>query len=255
MNELPSTVQEVASWLSEYVKEWGSTNGTARLLTDLGSDFKKTFGVPFLSLARQLDFGPSFQKMAPFIGIYCPNLELVTVGAGFERAAVRERGSSLPHPLTDTGQSRPSVRKRYQPAFWAAFIKRVQPQFKRYLEIEPLLRFTDLPDSIEKTANSYEIPADLIVGLDASELVEPGSVLKNIDEWLRKNGLNEDHFLVKEQAVNLISSILPNRTLTHGGSFMSTREISVEFFKIIPAELRRNWEIPADIVFYLLEQK
>ena len=85
---------------------------------------------------------------------------------------------------------------RFHPAFWAAFIKDLEPEAHRYVFIGPPPRFRDL-GSDEEPEDTIEIARDYIVGTDD----DVAAVHESINKWIRANQLNEEAFLAESTSI------------------------------------------------------
>lgn len=123
---------------------------------------------------------------------------------------------------------------RFHPAFWAAFIKELDPQARRYVNTGPPPRFQDLPAEA-KPSGAIEVAREYIVGTDDDVDTLHGSIGK----WLDENDLDESRFLAKvtPQHKELPSDDLLGRLVT----------------ALTPEELKRL-SMPLDIVSKLRRQ-
>ena len=85
---------------------------------------------------------------------------------------------------------------RFHPAFWAAFIKDLEPEAHRHVSVGPPPRFRDL-GSDEEPEDTLEIARDYIVGTDD----DVAAVHKSINKWIRANGLREETFLAESTTI------------------------------------------------------
>ena len=85
---------------------------------------------------------------------------------------------------------------RFHPAFWAAFIKDLEPETHRYVFTGPPPRFRDL-GSGEEPEDAIEIARDYIVGTDD----DVAAVHESIKKWIRVNHLEEEIFLAESTSI------------------------------------------------------
>ena len=123
---------------------------------------------------------------------------------------------------------------RFHPAFWAAFVKELAPEVRRYLSVGPPPRFRDLEQE-ETQENSIEIPREYITGTDENA----GRVHESISNWLHNNRLEEANFL---SGVDATHAHVPSDDL-----------LGRLVVALSPDELRRM-SIPMDIVRKLRQQ-
>ena len=137
--------------------------------------------------------------------------------------------------LSLTQRRRPETSSpRFHPAFWAAFIKELDPQERRYVSKGPPPRFRDLPAET-KPSGAIEVAREYIVGTDDDVDALHGSIGK----WLGENNLDENDFLanIASQHKELPSDDLLGRLVT----------------ALTPEELKRL-SMPLDIVGKLRRQ-
>ena len=123
---------------------------------------------------------------------------------------------------------------RYHPAFWAAFRKLLDEPNRRYMNVQPPLRFQDTP-SAHKSDGIVEITREYVVGPYA----EAAEVRQRIQDWLEANGFDPESFLLKRKA---IATHLPSDDLL--GRLLLALE---------PDELKRI-SMPLDVALKLRRQ-
>ena len=117
---------------------------------------------------------------------------------------------------------------RFHSAFWAAFVKELDPDVKRHISVGPPPRFRDI-DQDAKPENTIEVAREYICGTDE----DVGNVHKSIGNWLQEHNLQEKPFLAD---VALTQDQLPTNDL-----------LGKLVVALSPDELRRL-SIPMDIV-------
>ena len=86
---------------------------------------------------------------------------------------------------------------RFHPAFWAAFVKELGPQTRRYVNIGPPPRFQELSgDTMPSDADATEVANEYVVGTDE----DVAAVHSSIRRWLSDNHLDESHFLAETES-------------------------------------------------------
>ena len=86
---------------------------------------------------------------------------------------------------------------RYNPRFWAAFAKPLNPGERRFISLSDL-SFEDLPEAVGGTLGRLEIDRTLIAS--PTEPNRDKVILENIQTWIRKFGLDETRFLMRSSA-------------------------------------------------------
>jgi hypothetical protein len=85
---------------------------------------------------------------------------------------------------------------RYNPSFWAAFVKPLQPGQRRFISIAFPIKFEDLSEDTED-AERLEIDRALIVSPTESD--RDRIVLENIQTWLKRHKLDGSSFLMRSR--------------------------------------------------------
>lgn len=125
---------------------------------------------------------------------------------------------------------------RFHPAFWAAFVKELDPQTRRYVNIGPPPRFQELSgDTMQSDADATEVTSEYVVGTDD----DVAAVHSSIRRWFGANRLDESHFLVEAESQH---KQLPSDDL-----------LGKLILALAPDDLKRM-SIPMDIVSKLRRQ-
>ena len=243
---------EISPWLSTAVKEFCTSQGTAMHLTQLGNDFRYAFKKSFRQACDEANIPAAVSKLAPFIQTFCPDLELLPFENMLDRAAVRPRDMlNIPHPAETSVSSRPgAMAPRYFSAFWASFIKPLPENTRRLLNMEPAVWFLDVPDTQEPGPGQVEIQKEFIIAPDPGVAVSNAQMQENITTWMSQNQLTPERFINHGKSVD--SRITRETASLRQVPSGTEREIPRRFFNLLPDEMKKRFQIPADIVEYLL---
>ena len=163
---------------------------TPLLLSQLGSrisrdDAEKIKG-EFENLASYLR-----HKLAEHVHIL-QSSENPTIIAAIPAEAREDESIDVNAMLSRTLRRPGSALPRFHPAFWAAFIKGLDPQTRRFISVGPPPRFQDVSGE-ETPIDSTEVTSEYIVGSDDDVAV----VHRSIRKWLGDNHLDESPFLAE----------------------------------------------------------
>ena len=241
----------ISQWLSTAVKEFCTAQGTAMPLTILGNRFRYMFEKSFQQACNEANIPAPGSKLAPFIQAFCPDLELLPFENLLDRAAARPRDMpNISHPAETSVSSRPvSMAPRYLRAFWTAFIKPLPENTRRFLNTEPAVGFQDVLDTQEPGSSQVEIQKEFIVAPDPDAALSYAQVQEKITTWMSQNQVTPERFYVGK---SVFSGITRETASLHQGPSGAEREIPKRFFNLLPNEMKKRIQIPADIVEYLL---
>lgn len=157
----------------------------------------------------------------------------------------------ISHPAETSVSSRPdTTAPRYLRAFWAGFIKPIPEKARRLLNIEPAVWWEDVPDTQEPGASQVEIQREFIVAQKPGEPLSYAQVRDKITEWISQKGLTPDRFIDTKKSLE--SGIRRKSASAHEEPSGTERDIPRRFFKLLPDEMKKRLQIPADIVEFLL---
>lgn len=239
-------VNELVSWLTEHVTKSCVRDNTAMLLTALGANFIENYKSSFQDYVRNLEIEEEYKKLIPFVKSLCPDLEVLSFEGRFDRAAVRPISMpDLAHPVRSE--------KLFAKAFWAAFIKKIDPGRKRHFNLRRPFRFSDVAETHERGPSEIEIDPSFVLGVEDNEKVNPDHVRNKIDSWLASNNLSSDQFLMDSLPYHntdrrVKELMVPQSSI---GTY-SQRRVAQNFFALIPDDMKRRITIPADIVEFLI---
>ncbi|SDP07774.1 hypothetical protein [Phyllobacterium sp. OV277] len=125
-------------------------------------------------------------------------------------------------------------KERIKPSIWAAFVKPVQTDLKRFLDIgDDALRFVDLEDG-PPSPRHRAIPAESIT--DGTGLLYDARIVsENIHKWAEVNGLAIEKLYIREQQ-------------------NSPKNSFFEIFSNLSESDLRRIEIPFDIILKLAQK-
>jgi hypothetical protein len=218
-------------------------------LTRLGNEFRTEFKKSFQQACSEAAIPPPVSKLAPFVQTFCPDLELLPVDGLLDRAAVRP--IDMPHAVHPVGTPISHHRRegqRYDRAFWTAFIKPLSENERRILNVGPTIWFQDLPRTEDLTSSQLEIQREFIIAPQPGETVPNKRVQEKIDAWMSQNQITPERFLLPEISATSRSAGTQVRIRQE----LSAVEICRGFFGLLPVEMKRRFQIPAEVVEYLL---
>ena len=86
-------------------------------------------------------------------------------------------------PVLEQRLSQPRDKNiQFRKSFWAAFRKKLEPEKRRYMEIEGYNRFQSLPSEADPPEGMIEIPREYIA---AEDEVSDTDIYQNIEKWAR----------------------------------------------------------------------
>ena len=219
----------LANRISELVEEHWHEHSRPLLLSQLGS-------------ADQGDVGKSAKQLSPnlaaFIRGYVSGVRIVsgsTVPPIFAALPANiGQEVDVDDLLAEKRRERSSVRvRRFLPAFWAAFRVPLDESKRRFVSTRAPVRFQDESDEVGRSG-FVEVQRQHITTGDADDAV----VQQQISEWLQRNELNDEAFLVASRS----GTDLPHDDL------LGRLLVSLE-----PDDLKRM-SIPLDVVLKLRRQ-
>lgn len=84
---------------------------------------------------------------------------------------------------------------QFRMSFWAAFRKKLEPENRRYIEIEGYNKFQNLPSEADPPEGFIEIPREYIASEDE---VSDADVYRNIERWAQANHFSLETFSLRE---------------------------------------------------------
>jgi hypothetical protein len=116
---------------------------------------------------------------------------LIPAGENFSYAAP---------PSSETGISEPSIVRKVKPTIWAAFVKPLDPDNRRYVDLsDDFLRFRDVPSGAAiPFARTTTVPRDMISD-GSSPTYRPDTVLAHIAQWAKENDIFDDRLYIADR--------------------------------------------------------
>jgi len=245
--------EDIIRWLSKKVGEYcEAPSATAMALKRLGADFGNEFKTDFQRACAEAKVPAYAAKMIPFIQSFCADLEILPYEGRLDKAAVRPRGKDCPHPATVFQSNRPvgTEPRRYAPALWAAFIKPLAEGARRWISVEEPVHFYDLPATETPKDGTLEISREAIVAPPPNVLVNGEAVGKNISQWLSQHSIPADNVAFKSRGISPVARLTDDDFQRR--PVIRSRDVSRQFFNMLPEEMKKRFQIPADIVEYIL---
>ena len=84
---------------------------------------------------------------------------------------------------------------QFRRSFWAAFRKNLEPEKRRYIEIEGYNNFQNLPSEADPPEGMTEIPREYIA---AEDEVSDADIYRNIERWAQANQFSLETFSLRE---------------------------------------------------------
>ena len=84
---------------------------------------------------------------------------------------------------------------KFGKGFWAAFRKKLEPEKRRYIEIEGYNKFQNLHSEADPPEGLIEIPREYIA---AEDEVSDADVYRNIEKWAQANHFSLETFSLRE---------------------------------------------------------
>lgn len=202
----------------------------------IGVEFAKRKNAPFeqylnvLAVQHQLDVPISARKLVPFIERYCSDLFMLTKSPGGPQVVTLANRSDDPADYP----TRIFSQHKYKKAVWAAFIRPLPEDYKRYLNVDTL-GFTDAK---RKPAGDIwiEIPRDLITETPMNQPIDGPLVQANIGSWISQHEIDTNVLL--DQSAS-------------GAFDRATDRASVEdllrIINALPRDICIRWLIPAEV--------
>jgi hypothetical protein len=125
-------------------------------------------------------------------------------------------------------------RVRFKPWFWAAFIKALEPDHKRWLTPD---HFVDQPHAEVPPANAILLDTEYIANLNPEDIPNILMITNTIEKWAKSNGIELSPFELRDSE----------------SSGRESKKTSLSFESLDQDDLRRI-VIPLDIVFKLLKK-
>ena len=99
-------------------------------------------------------------------------------------------------PVLEQRLSQPGDKNiQFGKSFWAAFRKKLEPEKRRYMEIEGYNRFKNLPSEADPPEGMIEIPREYIA---AEDEVSDTDIYQNIEKWAQANKFSLEIFSTRE---------------------------------------------------------
>ncbi len=188
MNDSAEALSELDQRIVDSVRQSWEEHQTPLLLSRLGAQN----GGEIARMAKQEAFslaGYLRERLADDVRVIQHSTKPVVVGA--IPAEVEGQPGEFDLWLERTHGQSVGLPPRFHPAFWAAFRVPLDEEKRRYMSIQPPLRFTDAyPEDRPDGDHHLEIEWEYI-----NSDTEPSEVQQNVEDWLEANGLEAAPFL------------------------------------------------------------
>ncbi len=237
MIELAS-IEEIIKEILDIVRKGQVRRQGPVHMTYVGGQFTKRAGLPFeqymnyVALSHRIDVPREFRKLVPFIKKYAKsNLIVNDLGDGIftiDEVLPSTPDVNLPSSVDDK-------HPRYKKGVWLAFIRPLEHNKRRYLNLSDRAGFTDILG--DPSDDSWkEVGKDHILAIPQDQPVDPKAVIDKITSWALEIGIPLDSLHESE-----ITTRFRKPTLSDLAKIIDS----------LPNEVTEKWHIPADVIKHL----
>lgn len=238
-----SSIESLKAYLAGLVRAaTDSQDGKPVLLTYVGGEFMKTFGVTFdkyltaLVDEGQISVPRVRRKLVPFVEYYCYDiLKVLEDPPGTHRVVPLDK---VKDPNSQSGlREAGSSALRFHRSVWAAFIRPLDGK-RRYLNLDQI-GFTDATEP-PADGDWKEIAQKFVMGAAADARVNGPELEARIEEWARESNI---------PITKLIMTSAPAKAPT--GRLASL----LDLIDTLPDDVAQQWAIPAAVLKHLRSQR
>lgn len=195
--------------------------------------------------AREISGGLSMyltQKLTDDYNVIKHSKNSVVIGV-VPRNAETEKITDF-DPILEQRFSQPGDKNiQFRKSFWAAFRKKLEPDQRRYMEIEGYNRFRNLPSEADPPEEMIEIPRGYIA---AEDEVSDTDIYQNIEKWAQANNFPLENFSMRE--------LMSLRKVKFSQLAKGATTLDRLLGALDPSDLKRI-EMPLDIIKKLSQSK